>query len=78
MVLTPKNGNITIGNEVDLEYRDHNTSTKAQLWRFQAVYTEDTQKELFSWGVFKNAESGLFLNALSSTSLTIEQGNFKS
>ena len=31
MVLAPKNGNITIGNEVNLEYHDHSYySTSAQ------------------------------------------------
>ena len=81
MVLTPKNGNITIGNEVDLEYYDHNSSTRVQMWRLQAIYREiGDGSNLHSghWGVFENVESGLFLTSRSKTSLTIEQGNFKS
>ena len=79
MVLTPKNGNITIGNVVNLEYRDHsNSSTSVQKWRFWILYSEITQWSWIYWGLFENVESGLFLTSRSNTSLTIEQGNFKS
>ena len=80
MVLAPKNGNITIGNEVNLEYRDHsNSSFSVQKWRFWTLYREFAGGYPYiHWGVFENVESGLFLNSRSNTSLTIEQGNFKS
>ena len=82
MVLTPKNGNITIGNEVDLEYCHHNSSTMVQKWTFQAVCSESAEDQdhpiFWAWGLFQYAESGLFLNSRSNTSLTIDQGNFKS
>ena len=77
MVLAPKNGNITIGNEVNLEYRDHsNSSTSVQKWRFK-ILNLDIATETY-WGLFENVESALFLTSRSNTSLTIEQGNFKS
>ena len=77
MVLAPKNGIITIGNEVDLEYHDHvNSSTSVQKWRFLTLYFEFGEG-FISWGVFKNVESGLFLTSRSNTNLTIEQGKFK-
>ena len=76
MVLAAKNGNITSGNEVNLEYRDHsNSPTSVQKWRFLITYFGMTGER---WGVFENVESGLFLTSRSNTSLTIEQGNFKS
>ena len=79
MVLTPKNGNITIGNEVNLEYRDHsNSSTSVQKWRFWIIFDESEEGSLIYWGLFENVESGLFLTSRSITSLTIEEGNFKS
>ena len=79
MVLGPKNGSITIGNEVDLEYHDHsNSSTSVQKWRFLILYREFARGVFIYWGVFENVESGLFLTSRSNTSLTIEQGNFKS
>ena len=79
MVLAPKNGSINIGSEVNLEYRDHsNSSTSVQKWRFLAPYLEFAEGSNIHWGVFENVESGLFLTSCSNTSLTIEQGNFKS
>ena len=79
MVLAPKNGNTTIGNEVNLEHRDHsNSSTSVQKWRFLMLYTEFVEGSWIDLGVFENVESGLFLTSRSITSLTIEEGNFKS
>ena len=79
MVLAPKNGNTTIGNEVNLEYLDHsNSSTSVQKWRFLILYREFARGVFIYWGVFENVESGLFLTSRSITSLTIEEGNFKS
>ena len=77
--MAPKNGNITIGNEVNLEYRDHsNSSTSVQKWRGRFFSFEMTEGSWIFWGVFENVESGLFLTSRSNTRLTIEQGNFKS
>ena len=79
MVLAAKNGNITSGNEVNLEYRDHsNSSTSVQKWRFLKKYVESTESLIYYWWLIENVESGLFLTSRSNTSLTIEQGNFKS
>ena len=78
MVLAPKNGSITIGNEVDLEYHDHsNSSTSVQKWRFLTLYSELVEESFIYWGVFENVESRLFLTSGSNTNLTIEQGKFK-
>ena len=78
--LTPRNGNIEIGNEVDLEPR--NISTRVQRWRFLALYVEVTvdncgRDRAYYWGMIQNAESESFLTAHSNISLTIEEGNFK-
>ena len=69
MVLAPKNGSITIGNEVDLEYHDHsNSSIGVQKWRLLTTQYEFAEKSYIIWGVFQNVESGLFLTSRSNTS----------
>ena len=72
LFLSPKNGEITAGNIVELEVIN-GSMFRSQTWKFRPSYFDHATKDF--WYTIKTFDGDLYLQASSNTNLTIEIGN---
>ena len=72
MYLSPKNGEIIAGNNVDLEVIN-DSMIRTQTWKFRPSYFDFVTNDY--WYTMETFDGDLYLQASSNSNLTIEEGN---